>query len=99
MTRSLALMRLRDKISHSVQSAALARLFTLPVSFFKDYSAGEISRRVMSINTLTETLSDSVLSSLLAALFSSVYICQMAGFAPVLVMPALLTIGACSPQP
>ena len=38
MTRSLALMRLRDKISHSVQSAALARLFTLPVSFFKDYS-------------------------------------------------------------
>ena len=94
MTRSLALMRLRDKISHSVQSAALARLFTLPVSFFKDYSAGEISRRVMSINTLTETLSDSVLSSLLAALFSSVYIYQMAGFAPVLVMPALLTIGA-----
>ena len=38
-------------------------------------------------------LSDTVLTSLLAALFSFVYIFQMAGFAPVLVAPALLSIG------
>ncbi|MGB4636267.1 MAG: ATP-binding cassette domain-containing protein, partial [Limnochordia bacterium] len=37
--------------------------------------------------------SDTVLTSLLAALFSFVYIFQMAGFAPVLVAPALLSIG------
>ncbi|WP_461365513.1 ATP-binding cassette domain-containing protein [Candidatus Darwinibacter acetoxidans] len=93
MTRTLGLMRLRDKINHSVQCAALARLFTLPVSFFKGFSAGEISRRAISVNTLTEMLSDTVLTSLLAALFSFVYIFQMAGFAPVLVAPALLSIG------
>lgn len=94
MTRTLALMRLRDKIGHSVQAAALARLFTLPVSFFKDYSAGEVSRRAMSINTLTEMLSDTVLTSFLGALFSFVYIFQMAGFASALVGPALLTVFA-----
>lgn len=92
MTRTLVLMRLRDKINHSVQGAAFARLFTLPVSFFKNYSAGEISRRAMSINTLTEMLSDTVLTSFLGALFSFIYIFQMAGFAPVLVGPALLFI-------
>lgn len=93
-TRTLALMRLRDRIGHSVQAAALARLFTVPTAFFKDYSAGETARRAMSINTLTEMLSDTVLTSFLSALFSFVYIFQMARFAPVLVVPALVTIFA-----
>ena len=45
------------------------------------------------MKTLREMLSDTVLTSLLAALFSFAYIFQMAGFAPVLVAPALLSIG------
>ncbi|MCK9526980.1 MAG: ATP-binding cassette domain-containing protein, partial [Limnochordia bacterium] len=92
MARTLVLMRLRDKINIAVQNAAMARLFTLPVSFFKDYSAGEISERAMSINALSSMLTDTVLTSGLTALFSFVYIFQMASFAPVLVVPALLSI-------
>jgi len=92
MARTLVLMRLRDKVNIAVQNAAIARMFTLPVSFFKDYSAGEISERAMSINALSNMLSDTVLTSGLAALFSFVYIFQMANFASVLVVPALLSI-------
>ncbi|MGI6673654.1 MAG: NHLP bacteriocin export ABC transporter permease/ATPase subunit [Limnochordia bacterium] len=94
MSRTLALLRLRDKMNHSVQCAAMARMFTLPVSFYKDFAAGETARRAMSINSLTEMLSDSVLTSALAALFSFVYIFQMFSFAPILVAPAVLAIVA-----
>ncbi len=94
MTRSLILMRLRDKVNLSVQGAAMARIFSLPASFFKDYSAGELSSRAMSINQLSSMLSDTVLTSGLAALFSFVYIFQMAGFAPTLVIPGLIVIVA-----
>lgn len=92
MARTPVLMRLRDKIHIAVQSAAMARLFTLPASFFKNYSAGEISNRAMSITALSSMLSDTVLTSGLAALFSFVYIFQMVSFAPSLVFPALLSI-------
>lgn len=92
ITRSLVLSRLRDKIDFSVQGAAMARIFSLPASFFKDYSAGELSARAMSINQLCSMLSDSVLTAGLSALFSFVYIFQMAGFAPALVTPGILIL-------
>ncbi len=92
VTRSLVLSRLRDKINFSVQGAAMARIFSLPASFFKDYSAGELSTRAMSITQLSSMLSDSVLTAGLSALFSFVYIFQMAGFAPALVAPGILIL-------
>ena len=92
ITRSLVLMRLRDKINISVQNAAMARIFSLPAGFFKDYSAGELSSRVMSINQLCSLLSDSVLTAGLSVLFSFVYIIQMGSFAPTLLIPGLLVL-------
>ncbi|WP_304508679.1 NHLP bacteriocin export ABC transporter permease/ATPase subunit [Anaerotignum sp.] len=89
ISRGLLLMRLRDKINISVQSAAMARLFGLPASFFKNHSAGELGSRIMSINSICNMLSDTVLSTGLAALFSFLYIFQMIHFAPALVMPSI----------
>ncbi|MDD3364609.1 MAG: NHLP bacteriocin export ABC transporter permease/ATPase subunit [Syntrophomonas sp.] len=92
ITRSLILTRLRDKINLSVQSAAMARIFSLPAAFFKDFSAGELSTRAMSINQLCSMLSDTVLTTGLSVLFSFVYIFQMESFAPALVIPGVLVI-------
>jgi len=92
ITRSLVLTRLRDKINLSVQSAAMARIFSLPAVFFKDFSAGELSTRSMSINQLCSMLSDTVLTTGLSVLFSFVYIFQMGSFAPTLVIPGMLII-------
>jgi NHLM bacteriocin system ABC transporter ATP-binding protein len=94
ITRSLVLIRLRDKINLSVQGATMSRIFSLPVTFFKDYSAGELSSRAMSINELSFMLSNSVLTVGLSTLFSFVYIFQMVSFASSLVMPSLLIIAA-----
>ncbi len=92
ITRNLVLTRLRDKINLSVQSAAMARIFSLPAAFFKDFTAGELSTRAMSINQLCSMLSDTVLTTGLSVLFSFVYIFQMGSFAPTLVIPGLLVI-------
>jgi NHLM bacteriocin system ABC transporter ATP-binding protein len=92
ITRSLVLMRLRDKINISVQTAAMARIFSLPAEFFKEYPAGELSTRAMSINQISSMLSDTVLTTGLAAIFSFVYLFQMAGFAPALVTPGVAVL-------
>lgn len=92
ITRSIILSRFRNKIDLSVQSAAMMRVFSLPATFFKDYSAGELSSRTMSIKTLSSMLSNAVMTTGLSALFSFVYIFQMGRYAPVLVAPGLLII-------
>ena len=94
ITRSLILMQLRDKINFSVQEATIARIFSLPATFFKDYSSGELSTRAMSINQLSSMLSESVMTTGLSALFSFVYIFQMAGFAPELITPGIIILFA-----
>jgi NHLM bacteriocin system ABC transporter ATP-binding protein len=92
MTRNLLLTRFQDK-TNFVQIAIMMRIFSLPTSFFKQYSAGELSSRVMSINNLATLLSGGVLTTGLTALFSFVYIFQMVNYAPVLVTPGLTVIG------
>jgi NHLM bacteriocin system ABC transporter ATP-binding protein len=92
LTRSIMLTRFRDKINLSVQSASMMRVFSLPAAFFRNYSAGELSSRIMSINTLCNMLSNTVLTTGLTALFSFVYIFQMGHYAPALVVPGILVI-------
>lgn len=91
MTRSLLLARFQEK-TNFVQIAIMMRIFSLPTTFFKQYSAGELSSRVMSINNLANILSGVVLTTGLTALFSFVYIFQMVNYAPVLVVPGLTVI-------
>lgn len=92
ITRSMLLMRFRDKINMSVQSATMARIFSLPATFFKNYSAGELASRSMSINQLCSMLSDNVMTTGLTAVFSFVYVFQMKSFASSLVVPAMLIL-------
>ncbi|KOA20077.1 alpha-hemolysin translocation ATP-binding protein HlyB [Clostridium homopropionicum DSM 5847] len=92
ITRSIILNRFRDKINTTVQGATMARIFSLPATFFKEYSSGELSSRSMSINHICSMLSDTVLTSGLSAIFSIVYIFQMVRYAPSLVKPGLIII-------
>jgi len=92
ISRNMVLTRLKDKVTLAMQSATMARLFSLPTSFYKQFTAGEISHRVMGIQQLSMKLSDTVLSTLLTALFSLIYILQMMQFAPALVLPGFIII-------
>lgn len=81
--------RIDTKLSISVQSATMMRVLSLPVDFFKQYSAGELSNRVSQMQSLCNMLVSAVLSTGLTSLFSLIYIGQIFNYAPVLVVPSL----------
>jgi NHLM bacteriocin system ABC transporter ATP-binding protein len=68
--QSFAMVRLEGKMDASVQAAVWDRLLSLPVPFFRDYSAGDLAVRGLSIGSMRQVLTGSVLSSVFAGLFS-----------------------------
>jgi ATP-binding cassette subfamily C protein len=70
VTRSIAVLRLGGKVDGAVQSAVWDRLLSLPVSFFRRYTVGDLASRSMGIDAIRDMLTGNVLTSLLAAVFS-----------------------------
>lgn len=95
--RTLINGRLNTKMSLYIQAATMMRVMSLPASFFKDYSTGELQSRIGGINTLCTSLVSAVFSTGLTSLLSLVYIGQILHYAPALLWPSLfftfLTIG------
>ncbi|AET69242.1 NHLM bacteriocin system ABC transporter, ATP-binding protein [Desulfosporosinus orientis DSM 765] len=70
LTRSLATMRLEGKMDGTLQAAVWNRLLSLPVPFFKHYSAGELAMRAMGISQIRVILSGTTLNTILSGIFS-----------------------------
>ncbi|WP_369283946.1 NHLP bacteriocin export ABC transporter permease/ATPase subunit [Oscillibacter sp. GMB15532] len=81
--------RLQTKTGTAVQAAAMMRVLSLPAEFFKDYSAGNLSSRTQSINSLCVMLSSAILTTGLTSVFSLIYITQIFAYAPALAVPAI----------
>ena len=81
----------------AVESAVMMRVLSLPVDFFKQFSAGELSSRVNYIGQLCSIMLNTIFTTGLTAVFSLVYIGQVFAYAPALAAPAivitLLTVG------
>ncbi len=71
ITKGIALLRLETKLDISLQSALCDRLMSLPVSFFRDYSSGDLAHRSLGINSIREILSGVTVTALLAVIFST----------------------------
>lgn len=87
--KSLLMTRINTKLSLAVEAATMMRVMSLPPSFFKSYSAGELSGRAQYIGSLCNMLISTLLSTGLTSIFSLVYITQIFTYAPALVVPAL----------
>ena len=90
--KSLMMARIKLRMNLSVQAATMARILALPASFFKDYSAGELSSRASQVSKLCEMLVSALLSTGLTSVFSLIYIGQIFLYAPTLVQPALVIV-------
>ncbi len=88
--RELLLNRIRIKLYLSMGAATMMRLLSLPASFFKEYSAGELNQYISYMDSLCGTLVDSVFSTGITGVFSLVYLTQIFTFAPSLVWPSLI---------
>lgn len=70
LTRSFALLRLEGKMDAAIQAAVWDRLLSLPVPFFRDFTAGDLAVRGMGINQIRLALTGSTLTSILSGFFS-----------------------------
>ena len=95
--RDLISACVETRIQLNVESAAMMRVLSLPPDFFREFSSGELSSRVQSVNTLCSALVNAVLTTGLTSLLSLLYIAQIFRYAPILVVPSLciiiLTVG------
>ena len=92
LVRSLLMQRINTKTSQAVQASVMMRILSLPVSFFRRYSSGELSSRAGSVNSLCSMMLNNILSIGLSSLLSLLYVAQIFSFAPALVWPSLLII-------
>ncbi|MDR2074359.1 MAG: ATP-binding cassette domain-containing protein [Oscillospiraceae bacterium] len=92
ITQSIIKSKIQSKLSLSVNSAIMIRMFSMPAAFFKDYSSGELASRVGYLATLCQLISDSIFSTFFSLVFSLAYIPQMWFYAPAMVVPGVLTI-------
>lgn len=84
--------RMNLKISLSVQAAVMMRILSLPASFFRKYSSGELYKRSCSVSSLCDMLLSGFISGGIASLMSLLYVAQIFRYAPALVVPALLIV-------
>ncbi|MGM0379453.1 MAG: NHLP bacteriocin export ABC transporter permease/ATPase subunit [Bacillota bacterium] len=70
ITRSFAMTRVEGKMEYTIQSAVWDRLLSLPVTFFKKYTSGELAMRAMGISTIRSTLSGMTINTIMSSIFS-----------------------------
>jgi NHLM bacteriocin system ABC transporter ATP-binding protein len=70
MTRSLALLRLEGRMGAALQAALWDRLLALPVSFFRHFSAGDLSDRANGIDSIRTFLTGTVSNTIISGIFS-----------------------------
>ncbi|MCR5432653.1 MAG: ATP-binding cassette domain-containing protein [Lachnospiraceae bacterium] len=86
--RGLLTAKIGLKLDLQVEAATMMRILSLPASFFKNYSAGELSSRAANVTGLCGNIVTMIFTTGLTALLSLVYILQIFAYAPSLVWPA-----------
>jgi len=69
-TRSVAMLRLEGKMDSAIQAAVWDRLLSLPVPFFRQYSAGDLAVRASGITGIRQAISGTVVGTILGSIFA-----------------------------
>ncbi|WGV26487.1 NHLP bacteriocin export ABC transporter permease/ATPase subunit [Halotia branconii] len=77
LTQGFAILRMETASDASTQAAVWDRLLNLPVSFFRQYTTGDLQSRVSSISTIRRQLSGKTLINLITSLFALFYLGQL----------------------
>lgn len=91
-TRAFASLRIEGKAEIDIQSGVWDRLLSLPVPFFKDYTAGELAMRAMGINQIRSILSGAAMSTVLSGIFSLCYLGLLFYYSAKLALVALAIV-------
>jgi NHLM bacteriocin system ABC transporter ATP-binding protein len=92
MSRSMASLRLESRADSGLQAAIWDRALNLPMTFFKQYTSGDLASRLGAINVIREAISGTTLGSILTGIFSLLNIGLLYHFSAELANLALLLI-------
>jgi len=73
ITRDFAILRIEGKVETHLQAALWDRLISLPVSFFRGYSSGELAKRGLGVLAIKGRVSVVLVNSIFAFIFSLFY--------------------------
>ena len=76
IARSLVVIRIKDKVEYTLQTAIMSRLLLLPGTFAKGYTPGDLSNRLLSLSRVSSNLTANFLTTLLTFLFSAIMFIQ-----------------------
>ena len=103
MVRGIAVLRVEGKIDYSVQAGLWDRLLNLPLTFFRDFSAGDLADRASGIDAIRSTLSGVGVTAVLGSLTSVFYLgmlfkynLTLAAVAVALVLGTILVTALCN---
>lgn len=75
-------LRVETKSNINIQAALMDHLLRLPVTFYRDYSVGDLTLRALGINSIRQILSNTLLTSVLSGAFSIVNLVLLFYYAP-----------------
>ncbi|MBQ9000988.1 MAG: ATP-binding cassette domain-containing protein, partial [Eggerthellaceae bacterium] len=90
--RNLVMSSVSLKLGVACEAAMFSRLLSLPTSFFKQYSSGNLAMRISQVKGLTRQVVTLLLGAGLTCVLSLLYLFQIAVFAGPLVVPAFAVV-------
>lgn len=84
VTRTLVILRVRDKMGIRLNSGLINRVFHLSAVFFRRWTSGELGMRIMRIGQTMTNVAEKGLSAMLSLVFAGVYFYQINTYAPAL---------------
>lgn len=92
ITRGIALLRVEARMATAVQSAVWDRLLSLPMPFFRNYTAGDLALRAMNIDAIRQVVSGTTVTAILGGVFSLFNFALMFHYSSTLAWRATLLI-------
>lgn len=80
LTRGVAVLRVEGRMDYSIQSALWDRLMSLPLSFFRQYTSGDLANRAYGIDKIRELVSGTGITAILGMFTATFFLFQMFQF-------------------
>ena len=92
IVRNLVVVRIKDKVEYTLQTALMSRLLLLPATFAKKFTPGDLSNRLLSLSRISSSLTANFLSTILTFLFSTIMFIQFFTYGGPLLYTGIIVI-------
>lgn len=86
--RTYAVLRFETRIGVAMQAALVDRVISAPVSFFRNFSSGDLALRMGSVNIVLRTITGSTIATFVTSLFLCANLGLMIAYSPPLTIAA-----------